>query len=743
MNKWTRRGFITTGVLASGAVIFGIAIRPGNRAEKVADKIAGPDETMMNIWLKIAKDNTITAIIPHAEMGQGVHTALTMMLAEELDADWGKMKFEEAPADKEYANHILIKGFLVGEAEFPAFLTDSVNGIFLAAGKMANLQITGGSASVRFTGMNAMRVAGASTKIVLLKAAAKAWGVSESELTVEKSIIHHKASGKSGPYAEFAKQATDLCAPIKPQLKAAKDFNFIGKSPARFDIPAKVKGTAKFGIDAELPGMKYATIKAAPVFGNKVKSMDDTEALKMDGVHKILNLGNAVAVVADGYWQAKKAIGLLDIEWEASENTKINQEGIFAQFSKSLDNALSNNEAENDKITGDTEKAISNAGVIVEAEYQIPYLAHATMEPMNCTAWLDNGKCEIWTGSQNPLGFANDVAELLEIDIENVTVHNQLLGGGFGRRSETDVAKQVVRIAKETGVPIKLIWSREEDIQQDFYREANVSRFKAGLDNDGNPMAWKNTFLFKHHPKEAPYIPYDIANQSIKYTTSATHVPWGNWRSVDHSMHGFFTESFIDELAHAAGKNPLAYRKSLLADQPRFLMVLEMAETKSDWEKTLPENFGRGVAIHQSFGTIVAEVVEIEITEESKLKVHKVVCVADPGQVVHTDGFIAQMESGIVYGLTAALYGEIKIENGAVEQSNFHDYKILRMEEMPKIETYIINSGNFPGGAGEPSTPCIAPALANAVFNATGQRIRQLPFKNHKLKKDSLLANKA
>jgi len=740
MNKWTRRGFITAGVLAGGAVVFGIAIRPGNRASKVAGKMSGPNETMMNIWLKIAKDNTITAIIPHAEMGQGVHTALTMMLAEELDADWDKMRFEEAPGDKEYANYALIKGFLAGEADFPAFLTDSANGLFLTAGKQMNIQVTGGSGSVRFTGMHAMRVAGASARTVLLKAAAKTWNVPVNELTVEKSIVHHKASGKSAPYADFAEQATAFSAPVKPKLKASKDFKLIGTSPARLDIPPKVNATAKFGIDADLPGMKYATVKAAPVFGSKVKAVDDTAVKNMDGVHQVVKLDKAVAVVADGYWLAKKAIEMLKIDWEQTEHASIDQEAIFVQYTKDLDTAKANGEEEDDKHIGDTQEALNSASKIVEAEYKIPYLAHATMEPMNCTAWLHDGKCEIWTGSQNPLGFANDVAELLEIDIENVTVHNQLLGGGFGRRSETDVAKQAVQIAKEAGVPVKLIWSREEDMQHDVYREANISRFKAALDTEGNPTAWENAFLFKHHPKEAPYIPYGIANQAIKYTKSPTHVPWGNWRSVDHSMHGFFTESFIDEVAHAAGKDPMAYRKALLADQPRFLKVLEMAESKADWNKKLPKNFGKGGSIHESFGTIVAQVAEVEITEDKKIKVHKVVCVADPGQAVHEDGFIAQMESGIVYGLTAALYGEITIKDGAVTQSNFHDYQMLRMDEMPKIETFIINSGHFPGGAGEPSTPGIAPAVANAIFDATGQRIRQLPIKNHQLDRDKLLA---
>ncbi|MCR9085072.1 MAG: molybdopterin-dependent oxidoreductase, partial [Cyclobacteriaceae bacterium] len=342
---------------------------------------------------------------------------------------------------------------------------------------------------------------------------------------------------------------------------------------------------------------------------------------------------------------------------------------------------------------------------IVEAEYQLPFLAHATMEPMNCTAWVHDGKCEIWCGSQNPLGAKAAVAELLDISPDQVTVHNQLLGGGFGRRSETDVIKQAVAIAKEVDYPVKLIWSREEDTQHDVYREATISRMKAGLDESGNPVAYSHQFLFKHHPPEAADLPYSVPNQLIQFTSPNSFVPWGNWRSVDHSVHGFLTESFIDELAFAAKKDPLAFRKSLTQDKPRFQKVLDLIQEKSDWNSPLPTNWGRGIAIAQSFGSIVAEVAEVEVNVEGKVKVHRVVCVADAGFAIHPDGFKAQMESGIIYGLAAAMSGEITIENGAVAQSNFHDYQVTRMSEAPKIETHIINSGNPPGGAGEPSTP--------------------------------------
>ncbi|WP_296705321.1 molybdopterin cofactor-binding domain-containing protein [Algoriphagus sp.] len=726
MKKWTRRAFISAGVLAGGTVVIGIAIRPGNRSSKVAGLIAEEGETVMNIWLKISPDNTVTAIIPHAEMGQGVHTTLAMMLADEMDADWSKVKFLEAPADKEYANFTLLKGFIAGNADFPKFLEESINGVFLTAVKSLNFQITGGSASVRFTGQQAMRIAGAAAKSMLLQAAAETWKVPVEELKAQNSIITHATSKKTATYAELATAAAKIKKPSHPKLKSQNEFTIMGTSRPRFDIPGKVTGEAQFGIDVVVPKMKYATIKSSPVFGAKVKSVDTST--NQNGVHKVLNLGNAVAVVADGYWQAKTSLDQLLIEFESTENDRINQEDIISGYRKAMDKAREEGKLDKHYKEGNALAELEKAEILIEAEYQLPFLAHATMEPMNCTAWVHDGKCEIWCGSQNPLGVRAEIADLLELDLENVTVHNQLLGGGFGRRSETDVMKQAVLIAKEVDFPVKLIWSREEDTQHDVYREATVSRMKAALDKSGNPIAYDHQFIFKHHPPEAADIPYQIPNQLIQYSSPPSHVPWGNWRSVDHSTHGFLTESFIDELAFAAKQDPLIFRKNLSKDNSRFQAVLDLVKEKSNWGSTLPANWGRGIAIAQSFGTIVAEVAEVEVGVDGKVKVHRVVCAADAGFAVHPDGFIAQMESGIIYGLAAALTGEITIENGAVQQSNFHNYPVTRMNEAPKIETHIINSGNAPGGAGEPSTPVIAPAVTNAIFNATGIRIRQLPI---------------
>lgn len=737
MGKWSRRAFITTGVLAGGAVVFGVAIRRGNPVDGAAAYMAGDDETLLNVWLKIAADNSTTVVIPHAEMGQGAHTTLAMMLADELDADWDGVQMVEAPASKEYANYALAKGFMVGDIDFPSFLIDTVNGFFLAASKSRGVQVTGGSTSVRFTGELAMRVAGASAKAVLLQAAADTWDVDVNELQAQKSHIMHAASGQRAPYADFTVNAARLSQSPTPVLKTPEQFVIMGTSKARFDTPAKVDGSAGFGIDAALPGMKYASVKAAPVFGSTVVEIDTSSIQDMAGIRKVVNLDDAVAIIADGYWQARQAIDRLQVKWSSSGNEAREQSDIFNQFADALDAANADNKNLPDMEIGDTGTAFAAASQIVEAEYRVPYLAHATMEPMNCTAWIHDDQCELWLGTQNPLGFSMEVADAIGFEPDQVIVHNQYLGGGFGRRGFSDYAQQAARIALEAPYPVKLIWSREEDMRHDFYRQASISRFAAALDKDGRPTAWRNQYVEKYDPAEAPHIPYAIDNQLIHYAESKTHVPWGFWRSVDHSLHGFFTESFIDEIAIAAGKDPFEYRKELLLGKPRYKAVLELAAEKADWGAPLPANWGRGIAIHKSFGTVVAQVVEVEV-RNGKARAQRVVCAVDPGFAMHPDGLKAQMESGIVYGLTAALYGDISIHRGSVAQSNFHDYQMLRMHEAPTIDTYIINSGANTGGAGEPGTPAIAPALTNAIFAATGKRIRELPVKNFDLSDVSL-----
>jgi isoquinoline 1-oxidoreductase beta subunit len=733
MGKWTRRAFITTGVAAGGAVIFGVAIRRGDRSDEVRELVATDSDSVFDVWLKIAPDNTVTAIIPHADMGQGVHTALAMMLADELDADWSTVRFEEAPAHKEFANYALARGYSTAGMEFPAWLIDSVDGLFFRATQMMGLQITGGSLSVRTTGQVAMRVTGAAARAVLLEAAAAEWQVPVSELSAASSMIRHDASGREATFAHFAPAAAALPMPDKPSLKTPDAFRIMGTSPPRFDVPAKVDGSAKFGIDAVLPGMKHASVRAAPVFGGRVVSVDESSAREMPGVRKVVNLGDAVAIIADGYWQAKKALDALAVEFDDGGNGAATQDGLFEQFAAEMDRSAAEGRVEDDFVSGNATAAVDAAAQVIEAEYRVPFLAHATMEPMNCTAWVHDGRCELWLGTQNPLGFARQVAKAIDMEPSQVVLHNQYLGGGFGRRAFDDFAVQAARLAVDSPYPVKLIWSREEDMRHDHYRQASISRFRGALDASGKAVAWQNHYVNKHDPAEAPHIPYAIADQSIVFSESETHVPWGFWRSVDHSLHAFFTESFIDELAITAGRDPYEYRRELLAESPRFLAVLDLAANKAGWGERLAENMGRGIAIHRSFGTIVAQVVDVEIAG-GKPRARRVVCAVDAGFAVHPDNLAAQMESGIAYGLTAALYGEISIRDGAVAQSNFHDYRMLRMDEAPDVETYIVNGGGSTGGAGEPGTPPIAPAFTNAIFDATGIRIRELPVSKHELR---------
>ena len=735
MGKWTRRGVIASGLVAGSALAVGVAIRPGNRGPRLKHLVAEGDEALLTAWVKIAPDNRVIAIVPHAEMGQGVHSTLALMLADELDADWALVSVQEAPAHEEYANYALGKGYLLGDVDVPKPLVGTIDGLFLQFAKTANLQVTGGSLSVRTSGRHAMRVAGAAARHMLAQAAATAWQVQSTDLALENSRITHQPTGRAATYGEFAAAAAVVPPPDKPPLKTPAQFRLMGTAVPRLDIPAKVDGSAAFGIDAQVPGLKVATIRRCPVFGGTVEAVREDAALAVPGVRQVVNIGDAVAVVADGYWAARKGLGALDVSWDEGDKAAVTQAQIFAQFAEALTVADVEGSSETDRVMGDVHAALATASRRVEAEYKVPYLAHATMEPPNCTVWLRHGVCDVWTGTQNPLGVRASVADIVGLEPAAVSVHNAYLGGGFGRRFVDDYAQQAAHVAKAmAGTPVKLIWSREEDIAQDHYRPAVLSRFRAGLDADGRPVAWANLYMDKHEPPEAPLIPYAIANQRIGYVASPTHVPFGVWRSVDHSQHAFFTESFIDELAVVAGQDPYAFRRGLLADAPRYRAVLDAAAKAADWDAVPADGGkGRGIALHQSFGTIVAQVVDVSLGAEGKLAVDRVCCAVDAGFAVDPDGLVAQMESGIVYGLSAALYGEISIGAGRVRESNFHDYPVLRIDEMPQIETVIVNSGEALGGGGEPGTPPLAPALANAIFNATGVRLRELPVAKHDL----------
>ena len=731
MAKWTRRAFITTGVLVGGGLIIGVAIRPGHRTPTLAKLVEKDGETLLNAWVKILPDNSIQVIVPHAEMGQGVHTVLPMMLADEMDADWNTVSMEQAPAHDEYATDGIIREY-VFPSEAPGIVEDTLKGAFLTIAKTMSLQITGGSLSVRGTGAWSMRVAGAAARDLLLRAAAQHWQVPISEVRVQNSYLFHDKTSRSEPFISFAKAVARQQGNSQPTLKRPDQFNIMGKHVERFDIPAKVDGSAIFGVDVELSGMKYACVKCAPVFGSTVVSVNSSIAETMAGVVKVVELNSGVGVIADSYWQAKKALDTIEVKYTENEFNQLDSKRMFAQFAKSMDEAIRKGDEQEDYKSGNARAVLAKSDKIIEAEYRVPHLAHSTMEPMNCTAWAHDDQLEIWAGLQNPLGTRNTLAKQFDFKQDQVIINNVYLGGGFGRRAKDDYPIQAASLALALpGVPVKMIWSREEDTQQDFYRPAVMSRFKASLNANGMPDAWENQFVDKHEPVEAPSLPYSIKNQYIHYTNSPTHVPFGPWRSVDHTQHAFFTESFIDELAAEAGQDPYQYRYQLLAKDLRMRKVLETAANMANWGKAMPQGWGQGIAVHRSFNTIVAEVVDVDMTS-GKPRVAHVYCAADPGYAMSLDGFKAQMESGIAYGLTAALYGEISIKDGAVVESNFHNYKMLRMNEAPEIDIEIINSGDASlGGAGEPGTPPIAPALTNAIFAITGKRIRQLPVSKH------------
>ena len=732
MGKWSRRAFIGAGVAAGGALVVGVAVRQGNPIDRLAPLLTnGENEQLLNAWVKLDSDNILTAVIPHVEMGQGVYTALAQMLADEMDAEWSKVRILEAPADKQYVSDSIGRDFLFPDLEVPALLEPTVAGGILELAQAMGLQFTGGSYSVRATGQRAMRTAGAAAREMLVEAAASEWQAPASEITTADSMLIHAKSGKSEPFAKFARAAAEQSLPAKPKLKSPENYKIMGQPKKRHDIPEKVDGSAIFGIDADVPGMKYAAVKAPPVIGATVVSMDATTAKTMPGVLQILNMGDFVAVVADGYWQAQQALGTITAQYDKTEADSLDDDAIFARYASYLDEAGEDG-GDLETEEGDVATGFADAATKVEAEYKVPFLAHATMEPMNCTAWVRDGKCDVWSGHQAPVNARQAAADAAGLDFDDVTYHNAYLGGGFGRRSTSDYITMATRIAKATGYPVKMIWSREEDTAQDHYRPSATSRFRGGLDKEGKLVSWDNIHTHLFDPKDAPTIPYyNIASHKIRKVDVPMHLRFGPWRSVDHSQHGFFIESFVDELAQAAGKDGYAFRRELLAESPRHLKVLDTAAKMSGWGSALPEKHGRGIAFVPSFGSLVAQVAEVDMSGP-RPKVTKVYVAADPGFVVNPDGFTAQMESGIVYGLTAALYGDITVKDGAVQQSNFHDYPVLRINEMPEVKVELINGDHERlGGGGEPGLPPIAPAVTNAIFAATGTRIRELPLSKH------------
>ena len=732
--KPTRRTFLLGGAAVGGGLLIGAGAigyamtRHPSRA--ALDKGMPGNGAFVSSWIKVSPDNKITVVIPHSDMGQGVQTSLPMMAAEEMNADWSTVGFEQAPPTDEFANWALTEGGGIHMLGMPPMLAGLLD---VPLSKVMVNQLTGGSTAVRFTGVYGMRVAGAAAKEVLLQAAANEWGVPVSELTAKDSTVTHGPSGKSATYGELATAAAEVPLPSEPKLKPKSEYTIVGTRRERFDIPDKVTGKAVYGIDVEVEDMAYAAIMKSPVFGGTLKSHDASAVEGMRGIKKVVALDAGVAVIADSYWRASQALYQIEADFDANGNGGVTSETIYEQYAK----ALTDEPGEDDVVEGDTAAALARSDVrIMKADYKVPYLAHACMEPLNCMVHHRGDEIELWVGVQDALGMRKVAAEHAGLPLEKVTMNCKIMGGGFGRRSPLcpDFMKDAIDIAANYDKPVKMIWSRETDIQHDGYRPAVSSRFEAALDADGMPVAWWNHYIGKNEPGEAAHIPYGIANKDIRYVLSPTHVPYGPWRSVAHTQHTFFIESFIDELAHEAGKDPYEYRRALLKDKPRHLAVLDKAAKEGNWGAPLPAGHGRGIAVQESFQSVVAQVVELSIDANGKARVHKVVAAADPGEVISPDGARAQIESGIIYGLTAALFGDISIEDGAVTQTNFTDYEMVKLADSPEIDIHFVETDGAPlGGLGEPGTPPIAAAVANAVFSATGKRLRELPLKNQDL----------
>lgn len=735
--KITRRRFLLSTAVAGGGVLIGYSALKPSKHRLANRDLANEGEHYVTSFIKIEADNKITIYVPHSEMGQGVHTSLPMMAADELDASWEDVIVEQAPAIDLFANGDLVKGF-AGEFGIPSFLTGIVNASAVAIAELMNLQTTGGSSSVRFTGEVAMRTSGAAARQMLIDCAASRWGVASSECSTQLGHVQHNASGRSLSYGELAADAAQLEPPENVTLKQPEQFNIMGKAISRVDIPAKVDGSAPYGIDAHSEDMLYAAIRLAPVFGTKLVSVDAGDVLSRRGIKRIVELEDSVAVVADSYWRAKEALKLVKSEFESSDADNTSSADLFAGFAASLAEDDSSEVIEQ----GDAVSAMDSAADIIEGNYTVPYLAHAAMEPMNCTVHCHDDIVEVWTSTQDALGIKARVASIAGVSEDDAIFHHSYLGGGFGRRLpfNWNVIDHATLIAKEFDVPVKTVLSREDDMQHDYYRPAVASNFKAAFDSNGVVQAWHNRFTGPIQTPGASHIPYAIANQSIGMVEGPTHVPVAAWRSVDHSQQTFFTESFVDEVAHRSGKNPYQFRIDLLAEHPRHRKVLEVAAEAAGYGENLPEGRALGIAVQESFGSIAAQVAEVSLDANNRPVVHKVTCAIDCGWAVNPDTVEAQVESGIIYGLTAALYGEISIENGRVAQNNFPDYEMVRLHDSPEIEVHIVESGEKLGGLGEPATPPIAAAVGNGLYILTGQRVRALPFKNHDFSRSTPIA---
>ena len=718
----SRRAFLKAGALVGGGFVIGFAV-PG--ASALAEAAGTTTPTQINPFIKIGSDNIVTILVSQSEMGQGVLTSLPMLVAEELEADWSQVRVEQAPADPVYVN--------------PRWQGFNARGGF---------QATTGSSAVRNHG-NVARPAGAAARQMLVAAAAQTWGVPPGECVAIRGMVIHPATHRRLTYGELAAKAATMPVPKDVALKKPGEFKLVGQSIPRTDTPSKVNGKAVFGIDVKVPDMLVATVVRCPVVGGKVASFDAASAKSVKGVRDAVQISGGIAVVADDFWTAKKGADALKVVWDEGRHAKLSS----AEIRKTQMEAA-RQPGKVRRNDGDANKVLGEATQKIEAVYTVPFLDPACMEPLNATAHWKGDWVEIWAPTQTQSATQQAVMDQFKLPREKVVLHTTLLGGGFGRKCYTDFVLDAVETSKAIGRPVKVIWTREQDMTHSFYRPATYNELAATLGPDGMPVAWKHHIVgpsivsyfpaFSHLLKEGmdptsvggagDVFPYAIPNVLVDYVLQDAGVPVGFWRSVGNSQNGFIMESFIDELAHAARKDPYEYRRALLAKQPRFLSVLDLAAEKSGWKTPAPPGIHRGIATTFSYASHVAQVAEVSVAKDGTVKVHRIVLAIDPGWVVNPDILKAQMESGVVYGLSGALFGEITVKDGRIEQSNFHQYPIPRITDMPKIEVYIVEGQGEQGGAGEPGTPAAAPAVCNAIFAATGKRIRSLPVKPEMLK---------
>ena len=706
-----RRDFLKLSVAASGGLLIGFHF-PG--VSKLASaQQSSPNTFMPNAFVRIGTDERVTVIVNHSEMGQGVYTSLPMLLAEELDADWTKVGYESAPVDPKY-NH-------------PAF----------------GMQMTGGSSSV-WSGLEQFRQAGAAARAMLIAAAAQQWNVDASTCRTESGAVLNGSSRKL-TYGHLASAAAKLTPPEHVQLKDPKTFKLIGKPIKRLDTPEKLNGKAEFGIDVKLPGMLTAVIARPPIFGAKMKSFDDSRTRSITGVRKVVAVPSGVAVIADTFWQAKTGRDALRVEWDEGSMQSFDTGKMMQDFRERVKSPGTS--VRND---GDAAAALANAAKKIEAVYEVPYLSHLMMEPLNCTVDLRADSCEVWTGSQFQTIDRANAAKIAGLPPERVQLHTTFLGGGFGRRAnpQSDFVVEAVHVAKAVGAPVKVIWTREDDMAGGWYRPAFLHAIEGGVDASGNAVGWRSRLVGQSIMAGTPFaammmkgkdydpasvegvddLPYAIPNVAVESHQAEINVPVQWWRSVGHSHTAFAVECFIDELAALAGKDPYQFRRALLQKQPRHLGVLNLAAEKARWDRPLPKGVGRGIAVHFAFGSYAASVAEVSVTE-GKVRVHRMVCAIDCGQYVNPGIIKAQTEGGAIFGASAALYQELTFESGRLQQTNFHTFPVMRINECPEIETHIAESNEKSGGIGEPGVPCAAPAIANAVFAVTGKRVRRLPIR--------------